>query len=89
MCMSFGSRKQFQQPHGELRRESQVQDIKSKCTQRRDMGIKGQLKDPSDLAEAPTVSATASVDLKGFPSLEESDEPEERDGVTRKTPCIC
>ena len=53
------------------------------------MGIKGQLKDPRDLAEAPTVSATASVDLKGFPSLEESDEPEERDGVTRKTPCIC
>lgn len=36
------------------------------------MGPKGQLKDPSDLAETPTASTTTSIHLKGFPKPEVS-----------------
>lgn len=47
------------------------------------MGPKKQQKEPCDLAEAPTGSVTASVDLKGFPTLEVSVQ-QRGDGVTQR-----
>lgn len=72
---------------GGLRREGQGQGTKCKCLQSQGMGPKGQLKDPSDLAEVPKVSTTTSIHLKAFPKLEVS--VRKGDRVTQKESCIC
>lgn len=65
--------KQLQQPRGGVQeRQGQGAGLSTFHANARRMrdGPEGQLKDPCDLAEAPTVSTTASIHQKGFPKPE-------------------